>query len=516
MYMIESRRPGTTLRGLLLAAASLLALPAMAAENVPTLPDLQWVPCWFTPPEGRRADCARFTLAQDSARPEGLAVVLPLVVYRSETTPLQADPVVVLGGGGPGNAVGIEGEQANDWWQFLDRLALDAGRDVVVVDQRGAGMAEPSLACEWGAEDAADALAQPAPVAQHLQTVERVLTRCRKRLLAAGVDLSRYDADTAASDFEALRVALGVERWNLYGTSYAARIALSMLRHYPQGVRSAILDSAVTPEARFYEESPLALERAFEALFSACRADAACSAYYPDTRAAFARVMQRLRRHPLTITVAWPETLAPFEMQIDDERLVEILFQTLYDSASSARLPLVIQALDRGSSDLLAPFARNLVKQYLARGWSDGLYYAAMCREELPFNDIDTGLRMAAREPLFAAFNQRWLRSERTACALWQVTPADPSVEQPVSTDTPVLVLAGGLDPVTPPAWGKAAAAQLANAWFQEFPAVGHDVIGSDDCALDVASGFLVDPRRDPRRLDCVRHPAPVYFDLDY
>ena len=498
-----------------LAVAELASPSVMASDNAATAARLDWVPCWFEPPPGRAADCARLRVPQNRGRVDTIDVVLPLVVYRSASLPRQPDPLVVLGGGGPGNAVGIDGEQANDWWYFLDVLALDGGRDVVVMDQRGAGLAEPSLACEWSEVDAVDDFTGSVSLETQLRSMERGLGRCRERLMSAGVDLAAYDSDAAAADIEDLRDALGIARWNLYGTSYAARIALSVLRDHPHGVRSAILDSAVPPEARFYEESPLVLEHGFEMLFTACDADALCAAFYPDTRAAFGRVMRRLRQRQLTLTMAWPDTLTPFSMRVDDERLVEILFQALYSRNSSSRLPLVIRALDRGSHDLLVPLARNLVKQSLAGGWSDGLYYAAMCREELPFNDMDHSLRVAAAQPLFAGFNSRWLLSERAACALWQVAPADASVDSPVSTDTPVLVLAGRLDPVTLPAWGQRAAARLPMAWFQEFPTIGHDVIGNDDCALRVAARFLGEPRHDPRKLDCLASPAAIYFDFD-
>ena len=499
-----------------LAAALVCSLWAALAGAGDALPRLHSVSCWFTPPAGRVADCARLHVVQSRGRDDGGEVVLPLVIYRSSAAARRPDPVVVMGGGGPGNPAGIDAESANDWWEFLDVLALDGGRDVVVVDQRGAGLAEPSMVCDWSEQDAGQDLAGAVPLVRHLRRIERVVKRCRTELLAAGVDLAAYDAAAAAEDFEDLRRALGVERWNLYATSYAARIALTLLRVHAAGVRSAIIDSPVTPEARFYEESSGVIERAFEAVFAACEADAACAGLYPDSSAAFARVVQRLQRKPLSLTVAWPDTLGPFVMHVNGERLIEILSQALYDSARTARVPLVVQALDRGSSDLLAPFARDLVKQYVAGGWSDGLYYSVMCREELPFNDIDAALRQAGRSRLFADFNSRWLESERAACRVWQVAPAEPAVESPVSADTPALVLAGALDPVVPAAWGRRAAAALPNSYFQEFPAVGHDVIGSSDCALTMAASFLADPRRDPRDAVCLQSPARIYFDLDY
>jgi pimeloyl-ACP methyl ester carboxylesterase len=47
-------------------------------------------------------------------------------------------------------------------------------------------------------------------------------------LTAAGADLTGYNSVEAAADVEALRLALGVEQWNLLGGSYGTRWALTL------------------------------------------------------------------------------------------------------------------------------------------------------------------------------------------------------------------------------------------------------------------------------------------------
>jgi pimeloyl-ACP methyl ester carboxylesterase len=39
-------------------------------------------------------------------------------------------------------------------------------------------------------------------------------------------------------------VALGIKEWNVYGVSYGADVALQLLRDYPEGTRSVVLDTA--------------------------------------------------------------------------------------------------------------------------------------------------------------------------------------------------------------------------------------------------------------------------------
>ena len=66
------------------------------------------------------------------------------------------------------------------------------------------------------------------------------LQACRDRLAATGVDLAAYNSTENAADIADLRVALGIDTWNVYGVSYGSRLASTVLRDHPQGIRSVI------------------------------------------------------------------------------------------------------------------------------------------------------------------------------------------------------------------------------------------------------------------------------------
>jgi pimeloyl-ACP methyl ester carboxylesterase len=88
----------------------------------------------------------------------------------------------------------------------------------------------------------------------------------------------------------------------------------------------------------------------------------------------------------------------------------------------------------------------------------------------------------------------------------------DPVENMPVVSDIPALVLSGEFDPITPPEWGRAVAADLSNSFFFEFPTVGHGVIRSDTCARDMALAFLNDPTTEPDS-SCMTDLPPLVFD---
>jgi pimeloyl-ACP methyl ester carboxylesterase len=60
------------------------------------------------------------------------------------------------------------------------------------------------------------------------------------------------------------------------------------------------------------------------------------------------------------------------------------------------------------------------------------------------------------------------------------------------------LLMAGEFDPITPPAWGRHAAATLANGYFVEYPGVGHGASAVPGCPREMLVAFVQDPRVRP------------------
>jgi hypothetical protein len=78
-------------------------------------------------------------------------------------------------------------------------------------------------------------------------------------------------------------------------------------------------------------------------------------------------------------------------------------------------------------------------------------------------------------------------------CEGWDSGEADDNENEPVTSDVPVLVLAGEFDPITPPAWGRQAAETLENSFYYEFPAIGHGA-SFEPCPRGMMIEFLSDP----------------------
>ena len=175
--------------------------------------------------------------------------------------------------------------------------------DLVFFDQRGTGYSEPSLACPEFIDLTLDILDDDLSLAQGNQRQLEALAACGDRLLQEGIDLTAYNSAENAADVADLRLVLGYEEWNLYGVSYGTRLAQTIVRDHPEGIRSIILDSAYPLAANIQLETAVNADRAFALFFAGCAADPACAVAYPDLEQVFAELVVQLNESPLVVQV---------------------------------------------------------------------------------------------------------------------------------------------------------------------------------------------------------------------
>lgn len=192
------------------AAYTAAACPSPLVEGRPEL-DL-----------GPEFECGYLTVAEDRSTPDGRTIRLAVARAPATSPTPRPDPIVYLVGG-PGNSglLSAPGLLTAGW---------NTDRDVIVIEQRGTLKAEPLLSCpELDAHlDIAVALAPTGPDAMAGESA--AVTACRDRLVAEGWDLAAYDSTQNAADVADLRVAMGIDEWNVYGVSYGTDLALQTLR----------------------------------------------------------------------------------------------------------------------------------------------------------------------------------------------------------------------------------------------------------------------------------------------
>ncbi len=459
--------------------------------------------CNFDPIPDRDPQCGFLVVPENREDPAGRQVRLHVARFESDNPDAPDDPIVYLDGGPGGEtlntlAFGFE----DSWGGFL------AERHLILFDQRGVGLSEPTLECPEARDYLLDVIDENLPPEVYLEGEKAAYTECRDRLIADGVDLTQYNSVTNAADVADLRIALGIEEWNVLGISYGTRLAQGVMRDHPQGVRSVILDSAYPPDVDLFRELPGNYDRALDELFDGCLADAACAAAYPELEQRLYDLADELEADPINTQVRDITTLERHDAIIDGEALLGLVFQGLYSAEVIPVLPQLVDDLEAGDATLGTLLLTNRVAQ--SAFVSDGMYLSVQCNEEVPFSSAEAAIAAAGAYPdleLFSQGNYGFYEE----CELWDSGVAGPAENEPVVSELPTLVMAGEYDPITPPAWGERAASRLSNGVFVLFPGVGHAASLSADCARDVALAFFDDPSGS---LDtsCVAAMAPPAF----
>ncbi len=147
--------------------------------------------------------------------------------------------------------------------------------------------------------------------------------------------------------------------------------------------------------------------------------------------------------------------------------------------------------------------------------FSEGIFNTIECYDEIPFSTLkEAANQIADVPPSLAAALLYGIESQFTTCEYWLEQVAGDVETQPVRSDIPTLVMNGQYDPITPPAWGQAAADHLPNSFNYTFPAMGHSVIDWRDfpCPTDIALQFLANPTQEPDTSCMIRMEAPDFF----
>lgn len=445
-------------------------------SNISLAKNLEYTPCPFVLPYGeelgKTIHCGSLTVPANRADHQSPQLKLAFAVLSANKKFTSSDPIIYLHGGPGGAAL----NHIDQWAKSL----LRQKHDLILFDQRGTGYSSPILDCKEFNDKA-----------YHNATVKEIGSACLKRLKAQGISPENYNSRESASDVDDLRKALNLKKVNLYGISYGTRLALTVMRDHPKGIRSVVLDSAYPPNVARLTTHPSIMQHAFNRLFAECRADQACHRAYPNLEAHFYAMLENLNKKPYILKKELYGLTEDQEITALD--YADSLFRTMYYSYLIRDLPEMISIATKADFDISYAW----LQKYISPNLTEGVFYSIECYEDASFKTekmiikLSQGVHPSLRQ---AAIQDATNRLE--LCQLWSPEPADIIENEAVVSDIPTLVLAGSLDPVTPPAWGKLAAKSLSKSQFVLFPGLAHGLLDKDDCPDQIIANFLDHPER--------------------
>ena len=481
-------------------ASMLAATPAPAYGDLP-----QFIPvhCPFVLPDGysqgEDVDCGYLLVPETRTESGGRVVRLAVAVFHPPGGAGHPDPIVYLSGGPGASALELIQYQFEDVYEPIMKAA---GRDLVIFDQRGVGLSQPALDCPEMDDliiEIMDRQIDGKRIDDH-QAGDYLLQKaqaCRENLSQVA-DLTAYHSVAGAGDVEDLRLALGYHRINLWGGSYGSRLGLEVVRLYPQGLRSVVLEAVYPPDVDLYLEAPANFDRSLELLFADCEANEVCAHKYPDLRRVFYETVERLEVAPQMRLIEDPFTKETYDALLDGDTLMGMVFQILYESRLRYLLPELIYDASRGEFGTFDLLRGSLIGQLDIS--SRGMMFSVQCHEELAFSSLPALEDAMQAYPHLARMFEHAIVGKLPfqACEFWGAGRAEPAANQPVDSDLPLLLMAGEFDPITPPAWAFHAAETLANGYVYQYPGIGHGATPIGGCPRDMMIAFLENPNIPP------------------
>lgn len=468
---------GWALQAPALASGPAASTPASTQTSTPTQASLPSSPAAPLQPCRLRgvktdAQCGKVQRPLDPARPDGPKIDVHFAVLPALARHKKPDPVFFLAGGPGQSAISLAGVLSGP----MNRLAMR--RDIVLVDQRGTGRSAP-LHCPEPDPSA--------PLAEAIDTARTVarLQACRDALLKLPHgDLRHYATPVAMADLDAVRAALGAERINLVGGSYGTRAGLEYLRQHPQRVRRALLDGVAPPDMVLPASFSTDAQAALDAVLAACEKEPACAARHPQLRSRWNALLARL---PQPAEVPHPVTGRPERLTLTREVLTGLVRPVLYAPSLAAALPLALDEATQGRYTALVGLASTFAGgRNSPMRMAEGMHFSVICSEDLP--RLRSG---AAVDAPGVDFRDDFAAVYRRVCEGWPQGPVPEAFYTVPASPSPVLVMSGGADPVTPPRHGQRVAQALGDkARHVVVPQAGHGLM-MHGCMSDVVFRFI-------------------------
>ena len=488
--------PDAILKRFALLTAVLLACTSAEAQEEGAAPSLLLEDCRIRAGEGFpgiKARCGVFERPEDPSNANSPLLRLRVAVVPALSLEPEADPFVPIAGGPGQSTIEFYAAYAG---AFED---VRRNRDIVLLDQRGTGESAP-MHCDIDEE-----------IIEGRYSREKTIEITETCLSELPHDPRFFTTSVAVQDLDALRLALGYTRFNIYGISYGSRVAQHFVRRYPASTRTVIIDGVAAPQVALGPGIAIEAQNALEAIFDRCAESQPCDERFPDIRNNFAALQASLDETPVTVSMPHPTSGKPEEITFGPDELAGALRLLSYSPNTVALMPLLVNEAINGN---FQPLASQF--QMIADNMDDvmalGMHNAVVCTEDSPYFE---GENVSLNELEATYIGPMQLDSLEAICSVWPKGVLDDEFKTPVATDVPVLLLSGEADPVTPPAYADLAAVDMENALHLTGRKQGHGqaIVG---CMPDIMGDFVETGSLDDLETACFDRVFAMPFFLDF
>ena len=402
-----------------------------------------------------QAEYGHIIVPERREAPTSGTITIPYVRLLSESRQT-ASPVIYLEGG-PGVS-GIEALEDKDFTEPFRHIL--ANRDLVLVDQRGTGDAEPELDC-WR-NYTFPLIPSPTP-AERLEVINRMASDCAEQVRVQGIDLGGYNTNESADDIADLARHLGADKVTLLGGSYGSHLALAVLRRHEALIERILLALVEGPDDTF--KRPHQLDNMLTALDDVAAQPESAWPFDEPPTSAVEQILKQFEEPKLAAStdVFGRET----KVEIARYDLELILFGEMGDDNFWRSLPSTIKRLRDGDLSNIADEVIDEREYWVGRPMS----WAMDCASGASAERLDQ-----IEEELESSITSLPLDFPLPfACEGWGIDPLPSGFRVPIESDVPILMISGELDPRTPPSNAESLAKHLPRAIHLRIGGAAHN-----------------------------------------
>jgi len=399
-------------------------------------PKIETCACAFKADSSHKERCAYLIVPENRNKANGKTIKLPFIVVESNNPNKHKDPVLYTAGG-PG-ASSLHGVM------FIHRRQFLQDRDYIAFEQRGTTYALPTLSCDGMSEAIKEAYRKNLPLDSMVIDASK---KCRKELAASGVDLDAYNTIENAADIEDLRRALNIDSINLVGISYSGGLMMTVMRNFPQHIRSVTLDSPLPGFVNYEEDALFNINQAFERIFSNCDRDSTDKALYGRMKQRFQQYFTSIGNTVFTLRYLEKGTKDSIAIKYRRSELLDFLVDMLQDNGSLKKVPYFINQLIAGNQK---QYMTDYFNWTFSAGNTNtlGMRFSMYCSEQIAYADQALIDKQNEIFPYLAGY--RFNNVDHPICDCWKVKPVDKIAKTSVYSNIPVLLSAGDTDPYCP------------------------------------------------------------------
>jgi pimeloyl-ACP methyl ester carboxylesterase len=433
-------------------------------------PSLEPCDCKFKADSSLVTTCGYLLVPENRTNKQSKTIKLPYIYVQNKSPNKKNDPVLFTTGGPGGSS--LNSVESIHYFEFIK------DRDFIAFEQRGTKYALPCLECQ----EINDAVkfAYTNNLSKD-SLINIAVAKCRKRLIANGIDITGYNTSESTDDIEDLRKLLKIDSLNLIGMSYSGGLMLNVLKRYSAHIRALILDSPLPLSINIDEDELANFNEALHQVFIELND--------LPLEAKLKNYLYSIENKSLTTEYTDTITRKLYQIKYGRNEILDILGSKVGNEEDRKTIPQFINDLTDGKN-------KKAINNYIANIFNNDSKYSGMrlsvyCSDKMAYANKKIAGQQFNIYPFMKNYNPNDVSF--SMCNCWQVPAINSDNKKPFYSNIPMLLGAGNFDAACRPIYNDILNHYFPNSHRLLFYKKGHGPLISFE-GNQIIADFLNNP----------------------